>query len=516
MKIRKRINKLLLVNYDLSIGFVFFIAYRYLFTWLLWYGRNVPPEPDDSYFYLSAAHNVLRPENFEEFRLTLFSLWLNLASLITGGNLEVAYKVNFYIGPILMFLALAFFLKKLERNKNKRLLAFIFLSLFTGNGAYHGFYWVVSSFYQLLLFFILTALYFENKRFNLKVLIPVFVAFIFMHPSSPLVLGIFVLILPFLLILDGKNIKFYLEKSLIISVIGLLITGIYVAVSSRYPQVESPESPFSALNLIRQILHGNIQPVSWPIIWNQYFAFFFLNPLTILASLSALYFCWIAGAKKLLALYFSSVVLVLISIFIPFGYRTLELTWSLTFIVLTYALIGLKKWISNNYNFLKYTPIVAFIIFFLVITNLNYVWINSVNINKNYSWDRSCPKNINGITFFNSNDALYAFQLYGINSKNTIFLTSSTPASLIDQNAYFVKGAIIPGQSENISSLQQFLTKNITRRPRPKEVSVVPENNWNKITMSSEKFNLILVEKNLKLEPITNCGNFVIYKIINV
>ena len=104
-----RLKNIFKKHYDLILGFLFFISYKFWFTWLLWQDRQVPPEPDDSYFYLASAANVFNPQNFEGFRLLPFSIWMKFLAIFTQGNLESSYKLNFFTGPLLMFLALKCF-----------------------------------------------------------------------------------------------------------------------------------------------------------------------------------------------------------------------------------------------------------------------------------------------------------------------------------------------------------------------------------------------------------------------
>ena len=64
------------------------------------------------------------------------------------GDLEKAFEINFYVGIIFMFYALFFFLRKIETSIYQRVIFITFLGLFLGSGAYHGFYWILPSFYM--------------------------------------------------------------------------------------------------------------------------------------------------------------------------------------------------------------------------------------------------------------------------------------------------------------------------------------------------------------------------------
>lgn len=511
---QEKLVKFVKFNYDYVLGFIVFISYRYFFTWLLWHGRGVPPISDNAYFYLSSAHNLFNLQNFEQFRLVVFSVFLNVLGLITKGNLESAFKLNFYIGPIIMFFALAFFLKKLEASKNIRLLLLIIMSLYSGSGAYHGFYWVVPSFYQTALFFVILGFLVSKTKVNFwRVLIASFL-FIFIHPTSIFVSAVFFAYFFIASILyrtdDVLKSNF---KRLIFSLLG--IYAIYYLVGRIFPSAGSPESFQTNSSLVKDFLTGRLAPISLPVIWQEYFAIFFFNPLSILAYF--LMFCSVASVRqaKMLTLFISSALLVVAGAFIPYGARTLEFLWPLTFIVVGYALVGLFRFMGKLTSFIKYLTIAPLVSLIVFATIFNSISIETLNAAKDYSWDRSCPAKLNNSkTFFTNPEALYAFNVYGLNQNSGIFLTEDK-LPLLKEGTYLVQPIDTPQPKVKLSGLEEFLVKKITRRKEPVKVQF-PQNSWTQNPTSNQLLYAKLAKNNLVTNLAYDCQKFIIYKIKSI
>lgn len=513
----KNLFRLIKRNYELILGFLFFISYRYFFTWLLWLDRGVPPISDNAYFYLSNANNLNDIQNFEQFRLIIFSVFLNFISLFTRGDVEAAFKLNFYIGPILMFAAIAFFLKKLEANKNIRLLLFIIISLFSGSGAYHGFYWVVPSFYQLALFFVIAGFLVSNERnfsINKKVnnilLSATTFLFIFIHPTSVFIsltfYGYFLA-----LFLAKKSSPQLLNNIKILTLALCMSFAGYFLIGRLFPSSSSPQSFETIIKLIKSFITGNSSLVSLPIIWQEYFAIFFLSPLTTAAYF--IMFCFAIRAKqvKLVALFLGALLLVGAGMFIPYGARTLQFLWPLTFLLIGYALVGLFHFLSEYSQKLSYVAVVPLALLFIASTLLNLVSINTLNQTKDYEWDRSCPSKITGETIFTNLEALYAFNLHGMPRESQILLLDdSIPQSLGYAN-YIVSVADSPKMVNRRTNLGETLANKITRRQQPKNV-IFPQNSWTQQLASTQTINELERYGFTSLKE-HDCGKFIVYKI---
>src|SRR3972149_10823794 len=333
-------KKIFKKHYDLILGFLIFVSYRYVFNFLLFYKRDVPPEPDDSYFYLANAANALKPDTFESFRLLPFSLWVKFISFFTKLNLESAYELNFYIGPIVMFVALAYFLRRLEANKRIRLFLIFIITLYSGTGSYHGFYWVVPSFYQLALFFVVLSFVISQKIDKFWKIFTASFTFIFIHPTSIFVSMIF-LAYPFVYFFIKQKFQLATFFNTAKVIFALAVSyGLYVLIGLNFPHAGSPESFETILKLLTDFISGNLKADSFPVIWSEYFSIFFLNPLTTTIYFLMLFFLYKAKRFEVLSGYICALILVLFSSFLPYGWRALGFLWPLTFLMIGYAIVG--------------------------------------------------------------------------------------------------------------------------------------------------------------------------------
>lgn len=498
-------------NLDFVLGLVIFITYKFFFTWLLWQGRGVPPEPDDSYFYLASASHLMSPQTFEEFRLLPFSIWLNILTFFTGGNLESAYRLNFYIGPIIMFLALFYFLSKLEVSRIIRLFLIVILTLYSGSGAYHGFYWVVPSFYQLAVFFTLAGFLVQKKVIPFWKILFGSIAFIFIHPTSILISTVFFVYLALLFFIkrDTAIIKNAAQLAISISV----AFATYYLLGTALPPSGSPQSFQSNFSLIAEFLQGKLEPVSLQVIISEYFAILFFHPLSTIAYLCVLFLVYLSKQFKLLMLYFSTMVLVIVSSFIPYGSRTLAFLWPLTFIIIGYAIVELYRLMSKFTPKIKSLTVVPVMLLIISATTANLISIKSINATKNYFWDRTCVQKVAGQKVgFYSHEASHAFILHGLKAQNSVFLTSDHLSDVAYNGAFIVKANQQTEPEEKLSAFEQFLARNITRRTSNQEVKF-PQNAWTQSLINQETLGIKLQEQNLKLSHAYDCGDFQIQEV---
>ena len=510
MKIVTNLTK----RYDFVLGFIFFITYKFFFTWLLWRGRGVPPEPDDSYFYLASASHLTSPQTFEEFRLLPFSVWLNILSIFTGGNLENAYHLNFYIGPVVMFLALFYFLSKLELDKRIRFFLIVMLTLYSGSGAYHGFYWVVPSFYQLAVFFVIAGLLIQGKVIPFWKIFLASLGFIFIHPTSILISTIFFIFTAITILVKRETATFKNSAKIAISLV--ISFAIYYLIGKSFPSSGSPQSFQSNLNLIAEFLQGKLEPVSLQVIIREYFAILFFHPISTIAYFSALFLVYLSKQFKLLVLYFSTMALVMISSFIPYGSRTLAFLWPLTFMIIGYATLELYRLMSKFTPQIKSLIVVPVLLLLVSATTLNLISIKSINATNNYFWDRSCPQKLTGQKVgFHSHEDSHAFILHGLESGNSIFLTSDRLSGVTHNGAFIVEASQQTVPEEKLSAFEEFLTRNITRRT-PKQIVDFGQNVWTQSSIDQERLETKLREQNLKLRHTYDCGHFQVRQVIKL
>ncbi len=508
-----KLKQIFRAHFDLILGFLFFVSYRYYFTWILWRGRGVPPEPDDSYFYLSSAARVFSPQNFEDFRLLSFSLYLKLISFLTQTGLEVAYQINFYIGPVLIFACLAYFLYKLEVSKKIRLLLFIMLTLYSGSGSYHGFYWVVPSFYQLALFFVMLTLVIDQKPIMIKNALPVSLAFIFIHPTSIFVSFIFI-IYPFVLSFVRKKLSIINLKNTAVICAALIISYlIYFLLGLNFPHADSPESFQTSVNLVFDFFSGKLKPSSFPVIWHEYFSILFVNTITTAAYFAMFFFVYRIKQYKILAIYVSTLLLVLVSSFLPYGWRTLGFLWPITFILVGYSFVGLYTTLKTYSPALKSLALLAIVVLIFLTTSFNLILIKSLNARNNYNWDRSCVSEIiDKNVFFYSHESMNAFTLHGLNPNRALLMTQDKWEKILKEGSYVINIETLKNKRESLSSLENLLTSKITRR----YLTVNPplaSNAWTTRVVLPDEVDNALATKGLEGRIVKNCGHFRIYKI---
>lgn len=510
-----RIGHFFTLNYDLVIGLLFFLGYRLFFTWLLWHGRTVPPEPDDSYFYLASAKHFLNANTFEEFRLLPFSLWLNFLSMFTHSNLETAYKLNFYAGPIIMFAAIYYFTRILENNRLVRLLLLMVIALYSGSGDYHGFYWVVESFYQLALFMIIFAFLINQGKTSLYKIFPICFLFIFIHPTSAFLSTIFILY-PFVLLLFSKKEALKALSNLLSVFTSLIISiALYVVVGRIFPSANSNESFQTQLGLIKDFFSGKLNFVSFPIIWREYFAIFFNNFLTTITFFVMFIFVFYLKNYKLLAIYFSILIIVFLSSFVPYGSRTLGFLWPITFFIIGYFLVGIWRVLSSITPKFKlaYLTIIPFVGLFSLATIFNMISITSVNATKNYSWDRACAlRSSNENTYFTSKESMNAFLLYQDSESNSRFLSQDEINNFLNENNLLVTTKNENLQPPALSGVEQNLASNITRKGKIINIHY-PQNAWITPSVDPDTLQKSLNTSNLTIAWYQDCGHFQVSKV---
>lgn len=497
-----------IIGIDGSVGIFTFLLYRLLFVTLLFHNRNVSPEPDDVYSYLAGAKHLFQITTFEQYRSLFFSIWLNLISFITHSNLENSFRLNFYIGTFLLFFTVIFFVRKIEKNLINRLILISVLGLYSGSGNYHGFYWVVPTFYQFIIFLlILSAMLYKKTKAAILFLLTGL--FIFIHASSIL----FLLIFPINLVLQSiksKKRSTNIIKPLIVIGSGLFFYLFYSLFSSKFANPNNFISPKDTLFQVSQNITGHVSLISWPIIKQEYFSIIFSNPFFTLGYLLSIYF--VVSMKKyyFLSLYFSVFILVLFSSMIPFGYRTLGFLWPLTFILVGYLLIGIYETIKRFHSLTAaITILCGLLLFGFLATNYNLVWIKSINLQNNYSWDRSCaPRAIEEKytpIIFSNWDGYFAFQVYGLPLNEAQILSKD---SIIKPNQIIVTTTPYSQQEPQLSVIQKLLTATVTRKNKPVNY-VLPNYYWTEL--GATNFNMLT---DLKTQQLFDCGHFIVSKVL--
>lgn len=506
----KKLIKNVRENKLIVAGVIFFIFYKFFFVWMLFNGRKVPPEPDDSYYYLSAANRFPQISSFEDFRLFYFSAYLKSLSQLTG-NLETAFKTSFFIGSSIIPLFLLYFLKKTETNKSLIALALFFLAFYHGSGAYHGFYWVVPSVFQVLLFFVILGIVQSEKKVTLAQIFFPSLLFIFSHPTSLFVSSVFGFYFIIISILNRKIEKQIITKAFYLFVSLFFSFAVYFLLSRFFPVGQTPQSFEFSFDLIRKFFSGQLTPDTFGIIWKEYFAIFSAYPLIIFSLLITLAVVFVNKNLKLISTFLACLVLVLIASYIPYGARTLAFLWPVTFLVIAYATFYLHKFLARlRLNYLILIPILFFA---CATTTFNLLAARTTNGTKNYVWNRNCAYKLeNQLVLFQSLEAMFAFSTY-TQSRDFFFLSSDNFKKYFLQFPYLVKHeGKLTSEEPKLFLFEEFLANNITRRKADLDVKY-PINYWTQGAITESEMENYLSSLNLNLAFIQDCGAYGIYKV---
>lgn len=414
-------------------SFLFFIVFKFFLISTLWHDRSLPPTPDDSYIYIQHIDSVLSCKslifcednstvNFTTYagfdHLTYRLFFGIIGKLFHFDSLET-YHASFYIGTVLLAFSLLFFLKRL--NNDQKLIAFSFfiLALYNGSGAYHGFFWVVPSFFSLIFVLIILGILLDDAFKNWKVSLGIIAPFyVFTHVLSLYFLSIFIFLFLFLSFLTKKFNKLIFHKIIFLSVIAILL---YTPVAIYYSN-NSYGNPYGPEAIIKDILakkttiiekspiqkdtslledalqesKKNTETNPIPKVHTlllpglekinaSYFKWIFPNWLGYPLFLLCLGILFYFKKFKLLSLYAAGFTLVLLSSLNTNSERALVFLWPITFLVYGQAswfgfqLIS-KKISSKFYAYILKFFLILFVTFFIFLSaTYAYLWNNYVN-----------------------------------------------------------------------------------------------------------------------------------------
>lgn len=174
-----------------------FVIYKFYFIGLMWEGRHAPPEPDDSYAYLStikrfAQFGLDRAVPAVSYEWHLRNYWyvpwaaaLALPHRYLDLPLERLYRLNFYLGTVLLALVLAYLFLKLG-GLGYAVFGLFTLMWYAGAGGWQGFFWVGPSFYLFTLTMIVWILVVKGGPKSVYLLIPLGPVLLILHPMGPI------------------------------------------------------------------------------------------------------------------------------------------------------------------------------------------------------------------------------------------------------------------------------------------------------------------------------------------
>lgn len=417
---------------------VFFIAWKFFLIAILWDNRIAPPEPDDSYTYVSqiaavkncphilCEYPAISFANSGGFIYFSYRIFLGLlAKLFFLSPLQV-YHLGFYIGTALISMTLLFFLKKITNEKKAIAFLLFLFSFYYGTGETHGFFWVVPSFYSTLLFFLILTIILSPKK-NFMLLFFLTPIFIFTHPLSIYFSFILPIFYTFILAFERKNDFLLLKKTAFVFFLALIC---HASISFYLREGDNYFSIVSQVEQFKQIQKKNFSEknkITVPeqnasIVISQQESKIISAPNKELppkesflskkmATLSATYFEWFFPSwigffpfiffliilfyyrqHKVLSLYFSSLIFFLISTFASeYGYRSGIILWIASFLLYGFGFFYSFRFIKNNIR-KKYLLIATQIIFSLglfvfIFLNAFYSIICAKNLNIRDNYD---------------------------------------------------------------------------------------------------------------------------------
>lgn len=365
-------------NRWLILAILFFIVWKFFLIHTLWHDRALPPEPDDSYNYITQIVSIaqcsdeycptaISLQNSSGFVYLFYRLPFGLLAKITHLSSEAIYHLSFYIGTILLAFFLPFFLRTFSTNKKVVAWSVFFLSFYHGFGETHGFYWVVPSFFLILLFLLLlTFIIQEKKEVNYWLLGGITLVYTFSHPISIFLISVLPLYLIFL--------NFFTQRISIISwkrtsfVISILLFASFVSHHSLINKAPNEDS-YSFQAVIDKAQSSLNNPSSHEVaqikkesrftfittssVFSKHYIFFEKK----INTLSRVYFHWLFPSwifiipflmvffiliykqqLELIALYLASFFFFIITTTLdPLGYRTGILLWLITYILFAFS-----------------------------------------------------------------------------------------------------------------------------------------------------------------------------------
>lgn len=359
-----------------------FVLWKWYLVATMWRGRTLPPEPDDSLFYVGHIYSVLRcPTVFCDYAdislsrasgyayLTFRLLWGLVGKVIELSPMAL-FELNFYVGMILLAGVLVYLVTQLTPHRSLQVLSLLFFGLFFGGGVYHGFFWVVPSFYALLLALLLVALILDHRRsgpLTLGIVGLLALGLVFMHPTGLY----YLLLLPlFWLILfwwDQRVRGAGRKVAVALLVAGISYAGLAHAVV-RVAVIESLGLSNPANQVVVQLSNSVNQAAvrlglgvaalsqepsggsvlsSWEVFLTDYLAYLFPAWPAVFLFAWFLVQLMLGRSYRLLALFVTSLIGTLIALLHPHGYRSLLLLWPVTYLLYAFGVWHTWQWFAT-------------------------------------------------------------------------------------------------------------------------------------------------------------------------
>ncbi|MFA7208802.1 MAG: hypothetical protein WC120_00805 [Parcubacteria group bacterium] len=344
-------------NKWIILAVIFFIAWKFFLIGIfLNNGLNVPGSADDIASYVRHIESVrncpslifcstgnFTPDRYAFWEHLTYRLPLGLLAKILDITSYQAFKLNFYIGTILLLPVLVYFVKQFSDNKNLTALSIFFLALFNGAGTYHGFFWVVPSFFALLLFLLLFALILDDNKYWGVISLLAVPAMVYSHTIGiyfSFVLAAFC----FFYSLLSKKIDWTIIKKtafvLFLLFLAYIIPSMYYKNNPYGPSRLSNESTAQIIKSESYAFQDQRENVAGPGIFpgivfleRDYFKFIFPHWSAVAVFPMLMLLLAYYGQYKILAAFLAAFTFTMLSSVNYYAFRSLILLWPLTYLI---------------------------------------------------------------------------------------------------------------------------------------------------------------------------------------
>ena len=456
------IREMVKANRWIILASIFFVVWKFALISILWNGRVIPPSPDDSFIYILHIDSVIKCNslvscdnslftfnNYSGFEHLSYRLFFGVIGKIFSLSAETVYYLSFFIGTVLLVPVLILFLHSINSDKRLIAISLFVLALYNGSGSYHGFFWVVPSFFAFLSFLLILSIILDESvrhwKLILLFLIPVSLQIHTLSIYFITTLPIFFLFYCIFSKTIDKKILAKVVFTVIVSLISYSAVSYYLErVSTGNPygietfSVEALQNYTEAAKQTASVSHNpsllmrlqNFLPSisGWEDIVNNYFKWIFPHWIFFIAFAVCFGILFYNKQHKLLALYCSALALTFASSININGVRSLIFIWPITFIIYAYSAwffyqFLIKKVVNKGTSFLLRSAFFLFCILFVLI-NLGYSFFEnySEGEHRNIQVDRivlsHIVKQVSGsrvylsddLDFFNPMSQLYGFK----------------------------------------------------------------------------------------------------------
>lgn len=382
---------------------IFFIVWKFFLIGILWDDRLIAPEPDDSYEYIariaaiSECHDGLicpytgvSMYDHSGFAYLSYGLIFGLIGKIFSLSPEKTFYLSFYIGTTILAIVLPFFLSAFTQRRSLVALSVIFLAFYHGTGESHGFFWIVPSFYTVVLFFLIFRLVTSTKQrlSTYAVIIAVSIIYTFMHPISIYLVFLLPLYLYIHFFFSRKYSSLEIKKVLLVLFVVLgsaSIQSFYLAHISQLNYYGFSGSMFQARQAISAFTHEETsyyfnysvtKKDNTSFLKNRidtlqitYFRYILPHWIMIFPFMFMLWILYFYRKFQLLALYLSTFFFfITATLFHQFGFRSAIILWPVTYITAAFSFHFIYTSLSDRLSGIilssgKFITIMLFLIF---------------------------------------------------------------------------------------------------------------------------------------------------------